>query len=57
MNKQILKHSITNAILAGKLEIKIYGYPVSLPSPQRTGTETQKRAYAESRANEIISNI
>lgn len=51
--KEALTQHITYAILRGDS----YYEGHSLPSPQRSGTSTQQRSYAEQEAESIVERI
>ena len=57
---------VTNAILSGMAEYPIimgvtsenpFLRLIKLPSPQKCGTETQKRTYARLKAQEIVEDL
>lgn len=48
---------ITNAILNGQKTITIDGKKHTLPSPQTSGTITQRKAYAGQWANKLLDSL
>jgi hypothetical protein len=57
MNTQEMKSQILNGILSSTPSIIINGVEVKLPTPQRAGTNTQMRAYAEMKTGEILDQL
>ena len=57
MNTQEMKSQILNGILSSTPSIIINGVEVKLPTPQRAGTNTQMRAYAEMKTTEIFDQL
>lgn len=55
-NDHTIKY-LTNQILAGHPQCLLGDRLIDLPVPQRAGTETQKRYYAEMKAGEILANL
>jgi hypothetical protein len=52
MTQQI--QTLEQAILSGKKSAIVNGNKYLLPEPQRTGTETQKKAYAYFSAKKLL---
>jgi hypothetical protein len=56
MYNSILASDIADAIQGNKKTFKNNGVTYKLPTPQRTGTSTQQRAYAEQAAHKLINS-
>ena len=56
-NQMNYERYLTNSILNGESQAFIFGVPVSLPSPQKTGSSTARKAYAKQQAQLIIKNL
>ena len=52
-NKQVL----IEAIESSKFSTKIDGVTIFLPTPQKTGTNYQRRAYAEQAVDKILLSL
>jgi hypothetical protein len=57
MTTQEKRNRIFRGILSSTPSIMIDGVEVKLPTPQRAGTSTQVRAYAEMKMGEICKQL
>ena len=57
MNDQKMIQLFTSAILKGVKQVSVLGHPVDLPTPQRSGTFSQQKSYAVTKAKELASKL